>query len=175
MAKVLILSREFPKYHPRAGEQTKFVEQFFNSIYKQIDLTGKNGKPFAFLPGFNEFTTETKHHTIRQGKRWKVGDKFSPRVWSGKPYRSKQIILCEDVEIKKVYDFEMIAKLFIDECEFYINGRLITYPEMHDISQNDGMNYSSFLHWFCGANIADSNRKSFSGQIICWNETINYN
>lgn len=36
----------------------------------------------------------------------KVGDKFSPRVWSGKPYRSKMITIAPDIEVKQIWDFE---------------------------------------------------------------------
>ena len=33
MSRVLILSRQFPKYHPKSGEDTFFVEKFLKSVY----------------------------------------------------------------------------------------------------------------------------------------------
>jgi hypothetical protein len=98
MSKVITFSRVFPKYHPKAGQPTYFVEKFLSSInYKYYD------EDRQFNPRLSVDIFEPKHHTIRNGNRWKVGDKFSPRVWSGKPYNSKQIILSDDVEIKQIY------------------------------------------------------------------------
>lgn len=65
------------------------------TIPKELEEVFNHDK---FINGFS------KEHTIRKGKRWKVGDKFSPRIWSGKPYKSKQIILAPDTEIKQVFD-----------------------------------------------------------------------
>jgi hypothetical protein len=119
---------------------------------------------------------EPKHHTIRAGHRWKVGDKFSPRVWSGKPYQSKQIIIAPDIEVKKVWDFEV----FIDIKSGYdcvrLNGVLLHefdgnevfmggHLKLRTIAKNDGLEFEDFGNWF---------NKTMKGQIICWNENIEY-
>jgi len=159
MAKVLTFSKVFPKYHPKAGEPTYFVEQIMTSLMKYK-------KPHGL---------KEKHHTIRAGKRWKVGDKFSPRVWSGKPYASKQIIISPDFEVVKIWDFEMKPAAFWDECKYYINGILIT--DKHDfakLAENDGLSPVDFALWFAGKNAMDTKRKSFSGQIICWSDDVQY-
>ena len=72
--KVITLSKTFPVYHPRAGEQTGFAD--------------------AFLSG-------RKIHTIRENKEgyYKDGDIVSVRQWSGKPYASKQDTLKDGVRI----------------------------------------------------------------------------
>jgi len=92
MAKVITFSRTFPTYHPKAGQPTNFVEQFYNSIdpYKQTNVWDRNDLSFINEIAMNE--GRKKHHTIRAGSRWREGEKFSPRIWSGKPYNSKQIV-----------------------------------------------------------------------------------
>ena len=164
MSKVITFSRYFPSYHPRKGEETFFVEKFWEGIGESYFDQYKEARLGNFEP---------KYHTIRAGNRWKVGDKFSPRVWSGKPRRSKQIIIAPDIEIKKIWDFEM------DECGiFSIDSKYLLYdflssemdPEIK-LAKNDGLSQDDFFHWF----MPNFNKpKAFKGQIICWNENINY-
>lgn len=175
MSKVITFSRVFPAYHPRKGEDTYFVEQIWNGLgikFPSSDLvieleninTTELGvvKLYKFINSI-ETTKENglKYHTIRAGNRWKVGNKFSPRIWSGKPYNSKQIIIAPDIEIKRIWSFE---------CDkgglFYINKDWIDVTSS-DITKNDGLNADDFLNWF-------PINKPFKGQIICWNENINY-
>ena len=104
-----------------------------------------------------------KNHTIRSGNRWKVGDWFSPRIWSGKPYRSPQTTIYDDVEVKKVWDFEIG-----EEGRFIgINGKRLTPTELEALAGNDALMYQDFLRWF-------QYPKPFKGQIICWNENVEY-
>lgn len=138
MSKVITFSKFFPAYHPRKGEPTFFVEQIQGGL---------------------------KVHTIRAGSRWKVGDKFSPRIWSGKPYRTPQLTIAPDIEIKKIWDVEIAIGL----GGIRINGDwnfTDFYPLLEKLSKNDGLTISDFKSWF--------NTPSFIGQIICWNENINY-
>lgn len=165
MARVIIFSRVFPAYHPKKGEPTHFVEKLIKSL-DQIDFQfgNLNRDAFDFFDEdfYNEIATP-KHHTIRVGKRWKVGDKFSPRVWSGKPYRSKMITIAPDVEVKKVWDIGL--RIRGDFKEFYCNDADITTTSIELLSMNDGLLLGDFISWF---------NKPFEGQIICWNESINY-
>lgn len=164
MAKVITFSRTFPAYHPRKGDPTYFVEKFWESI-------GLPGKEYCFnLPDEYQNLLRSdsksvwpKFHTIRSGFRWGAGDKFSPRVWSGKPYQSKQIIIAPDIEIKKIWHFEKdpIGKNFI------LNGIEKSPDSLLEIAKNDGLELSDLLLWFKYPN-------PFSGQIICWNENISY-
>jgi hypothetical protein len=156
MSKVITFSRFFPKYHPKAGQPTYFVEKLLSSInYKYYD-EDRQFNPRLSVDGF-----EPKHHTIRKGNRWKVGDKFSPRVWSGKPYNSKQIIICPDIEIKQVFNF---TKDLISD-KWYVNGVEMSSAERIDLAQNDGLLYKDLLDWF---------QKPFNGQIICWSDAVSY-
>jgi hypothetical protein len=106
-------------------------------------------------------SVEPKYHTIRAGHRWKVGDKFSPRVWSGKAYRSKQFIIGPDIEVKKVWDIEKHHDFFM------INGNGVLAREVSELAKNDGLDELDLRHWF-------GKEPKFSGQIICWNDKIEY-
>src|SRR6185312_11465979 len=110
MSKVLTFSRTFPAYHARAGEPTYFVEKIWKFLW---DNEKSNYNPVreyfqcydeVFPVNYEDEKENIHHHapkvhTIRAGHRWKVGDKFSPRVWSGKTYCSKQITIAPDIEI----------------------------------------------------------------------------
>jgi len=159
MSRVLTFSRNFPAYHPKKGQQTFFVEKITKNLHKQglkpWDIPDEifNTEMYNIVEG--------KGHTIRAGHRWKAGDKFSPRVWSGKPYQSKQIIIAPDIEVKKVWNFECKS-----DGLFYINGKWVDVTSS-DIPKNDGLSDDDFLSWF-------PVNKPLDGQIICWDETIEY-
>lgn len=186
MSKVITFSRTFPAYHAKAGQPTYFVEKIWTSF--RVTVYFKPNEPTYFYQDPDELLTlnkhfpynlvsdliksignysdkfEPKHHTIRMGNRWKVGDKFSPRVWSGKPYQSKQIVIAPDIEIKQIYTFskDLIGK------DFYLNGFRLQPNQLIDIAKNDGLELSDMLLWL-------KYPKPFSNaQIICWSDSIDY-
>lgn len=163
MSRVLTFSRFFPSYHPRKGESTYFVEQIWNNLnYLKLPVPKNADVPADFLWSIRPLSNYgQKSHTIRAGNRWKVGDKFSPRCWSGKPYQSKQIIIAPDIEVKKSWKFECIA-----DGTFYLNGKWVDVTSC-DIPKNDGLSSDDFLDWF-------PENKPFIGQVICWNDKIEY-
>lgn len=163
--RTILFSRVFPAYHPRKCEETFFVEKIYNSIYEKegdwsnaIDPDGKNT---SYVIPLNHFIHDKKHHTIRAGSHWNVADKFSPRVWSGKPYRSKQITIAPDIEIKKIWDFE------IRDSKVLLNGWKIDDNILSAIAVNDGLTIKEMKQWF-------KYPKDFSGQLLCWNSEIEY-
>jgi len=163
MSKVITFSRVFPKHHPKSGQATYFVEQLYNSLFsRSISIYYPKGLEV------NESILGVKNHTIRSGNNWKVGDKFSPRVWSEKPYNSKQIILCEDVEIKKIYQIRIWRESLLN-LRFYINGEIISAPKIKELAENDGLLHRDLLDWF---NVPVE--KNFEGQIICWSSAVSY-
>lgn len=173
MSRVITFSQTFPAYHPKAGQPTYFVEQIWNGLIS-MELMGYDTRldlPTSFLNSLSKEDHLYKFHTIRLGNRWKVGDKFSPRIWSGKPYRSKQITIAPDIEVKKVWDFKI---------EKYHDGYWIDFgayklPPFIDfentglslLAMNDGLSVEDLLLWF-------KYPKPLEGQIICWNENIYY-
>lgn len=192
MSKIITFSRYFPAHHPRKGKPTNFVEKIFTSFRETVHFRPNEPTHFYVDPQnlyelnkhlpFNlisDFVKEIgnysdkfdpKFHTIRAGNRWKVGDKFSPRVWSGKPYRSKQIIIAPDIEVKKVWKFDIENKdVFIDsQIVFDSESGFIEKSKMiNAVAFADGLTVENFTAWF-------QYPKPFSGQIISWNENINY-
>ena len=102
-----------------------------------------------------------KHHTIRAGNNWKVGDMFSPRAWSGKPYNSPQITIAPDIRVEKVWDAEVDEDL----CLWIIGGDENDGDILDKVALNDGLELQDLLSWF---------NKPMVGQIICWNKKIEY-
>ncbi len=201
MSKVIIFSEYYPKHHPKAGEKTFFPEKILAGLdigkcvlwtVTQEDL----GIPIrtyydSLFDNIVFFRENIKHHTIRRGNRWKVGDWFSPRVWSGKQYRSKQIQFAPDIQVKKVWD------IIICRGREYVSFKINTTENgnshwifLKDIYKNktlalnDGLDPEDFVSWF---KVVSNAKKSheffakldtphiiFSGQIICWNDKIIY-
>jgi len=163
MSKVITFSRVFPAYHPRKGDPTYFVEKLNKSLpFKEYGIIFSdlihNDIPFFDIEYFK--TCDPKHHTIRAGNRWKVGDKFSPRVWSGKPYASKQMVIAPDIEIKSIWNISILG------LTIWVNGKVINSLEYSELAKNDGLTSADLKAWF--------NKIPFEGQIICWNENIKY-
>ena len=175
MSKVITFSTHFPIYHPKAGQPTFFVEKILAGLSDRHYPDFKIPKEFKNYDWYEYYNCNLqKHHTIRAGHRWKVGDKFSPRIWSGKPYRSKQIIIAPDIEIKKVWDFEIEVDkdyicVLIDKWALYEeNSRMVTQVDaLMTFAKNDGLSLQDFKDWFKWGT-------PFDGQIICWNENIEY-
>lgn len=189
MAKVITFSRVFPAYHPRAGQPTYFVEQIYNcqnavidnvefiatverqdleQLNPEIKYTSLIGDFLSSLRNRSGFT-DKKYHTIRAGKRFEAGDYFSPRVWSGKPYNSKQITIAPDTEIRYVWDFEITPDGII-----LLDGNTVGYhpcKRIEVVAKNDGLSRQDFEDWF----MPDLKKfKGFKGQVICWSPDVKY-
>ena len=130
MAKVITFSRTFPAYHPKKGQPTFFVEKFWKSLWDQnkaydIHLFQEPHDSHFHPMGANDMRNvhefKGKHHTIRAGHRFKTGDYFSPRVWSGKPYNSKQIKIADDTLIENTYN--IVISIEKDYRIIQIDGR----------------------------------------------------
>jgi hypothetical protein len=123
------------------------------------------GMDTAFVQSLSTDIDKWKHHTIRAGHRWKEGDWFSPRVWSGKSYASKQIQFAPDIQIKKIWNFD------VDPWESYvINSKPLCYSEFKAVALNDGFTAGDDLELWLNVKRGEA----FNGQIICWNENIEY-
>lgn len=187
MSKVITFSRKFPKGHIREGQPTEFVERIWGSnaiagtYSSQSELVKERNNYFSA----GKFDVNPKHHTIRRGNRWKVGEKFSPRVWSDAAYKSKQVTIAEDIEIVKIWDIVQV----INDGEISIwvtqNGNSVfginifkMQNQLHysppksvqkyiDLGVNDGLNEDDFRNWLTAYG-------NFKGQILCWNKDLEY-
>jgi hypothetical protein len=185
--KVLTFSKHFPKDHPKAGDKPYFVEKVWKSIWD--DYSGSNNplSPWwekydeAFPQWVNGFDDkenihqhQPKHHTIRSGSRFKAGDMASLRVWSDKPYRSKQVEFAQ-VEVKKVWPFSLhfVGDELIWQIPSIGSGAFeTTSNSLKIIANNDGLEVRDFLDLF----VIHPKTKGqvFTGQIICWSDKITY-
>lgn len=194
MSKVLTFSRTFPAYHPKKGHETDFIEKIWKSlgfsiydadtIYPGLKSDRFDINKFNSRESCHEIrriieraahvmpSVEPKYHTVREGYRFEEGEWFSPRVWSDKPYASKQIIIAPDIQVEQTWKFEikkMADGFWIDFGSYHVP------PDFEEdqtiirmLAKNDGLTVPNFLNWFKYPN------KPFKGQIICWNDTIKY-
>ena len=137
---VLTVSKTFPKTHKRAGEPTFFKDKII------LDRAFGNGKI----------------HTIRSNYQyWKnivekiqAGEAIlSIRYWSGKPYKSKQVEICQldkdsgvGVQELDMSAFKRVGLPFINfRDESGVGSKHINALELSD---NDGLSYDDFKEWF---------------------------
>lgn len=175
---VITFSRNFPSYHNKAGNETFFVEKLWMSFIAIGAISLSRACELSRETGIGNFNMNTirkadygyKSHTIRKGLRWKAGDMFSPRIWgtdvnpkSGKsgPYHSKQIIIGPDIELKKVWTFEVgkKGKISLDEKPYKYG--------IERFANHDGLDPEDLKGWF-------KYPKPFLGQVLCWDEDVCY-
>lgn len=174
--RVITFSRAFPSYHPRKGEPTHFVEKMIRGYLLQDTLFTLNSSmlDLGYLNKIEGMAPiepfKPKYHTIRIGQRWKAGHLFSPRVWSGKPYGSKQLDFLPPIKVSHVYKIEILPTY-----EIFIDGKFwcsFASERINELATNDGLEEVDFKCWFNG--IYPPKCKTFTGQIICWNPNIKY-
>lgn len=168
MAKVITFSRNFPAYHPKAGQPTGFAFKFWRSLPLRSWELSEYMEAYRKVHPWceSEFASWAQHppkyHTIRAGDRWNVGEKFSPRVWSGKPYNSKMITLAPDITIEKIWNVEVDSDL----CLWVLTDKEGEDDDLLEkVAMNDGLSLQDLRDWF---------NKPMIGQIICWSSKIDY-
>ena len=204
MSKVITFSKTFPKYHPKSGQPTGFVKSILrqqgvliNESYKSLLLKLNTKNLFSgklsyadIILFFEDLKKEDepfydKIHTIRGGSRFKKDEKFSPRVWSAKPYNSSQIIFFDDIKIKSEWDFKIITEDDDGENDWsfveFLGKQYTAYgyggyddKKMVEIAKNDGLEIKDFYDWFLTGRTKNqrinNEPKIFDGQIICWGD-----
>lgn len=107
-----------------------------------------------------------KLHTIREDKpnRWKKGNDTHFKVWSGKPYHSKNINFLPLVECISTQKIEIIYKdtdgLRMEIPTIYIDNDWIPFENIKSLAINDGFgSIEDFLNYF---------KSDFTGKIIHW-------
>jgi len=158
--KEIMFSRVFPAYHPRKGEPTYFVEKMLRQLIIDDKASTEDLKSeFVHIPILGRING--KGHTIRKGHHFTEGDYFKPKVWTVLPYKSVKHQFAPPVKVEKVYDFE------ITNGQIVIGGKLYATPWLNQVAHNDGLTLADFYAWF-------QYPKPFEGQIIVWNNEINY-
>jgi hypothetical protein len=190
MSRVMTFSRTYPAYHPKRGQQTFFVEkmiqwywdnvsnvmQGYHNVPEMLYALNHSKFPKDFYQQFsdtlNPEINEWKSHTIRGGHWYKPGDFFRPCIWTGAPYNSPQMQFLPALSIPKTWDFD------INGTDFYLDGRhqfALTGDgfDFDKVASNDGLNHIDLNDWFTKSPDFKKKRE-FNGQIICWNEKIEY-
>jgi len=143
---VLMISRTFPAYHQRKGEQTYFADK----ILKQYS-------------DFNNFLGWQKIHTIRNNyKLWKKRIEkiqagkavLSVRYWSGSPYNFKKDN-SKQIEFLRLDKDSGIGIQLLKFCDQDITSPMVDYFFMtykyisvEDLAKNDGLSFDDFEWWF---------------------------
>lgn len=118
---VLLMSTSFMKDHPRAGEPTKFDQKI---------LSGE--KIYTIRANYDYWKPIIDSVNAGEGV-------LSVRKWSGKPYRSKQVEICqfEEAGIQRIKRIARSGWL-VDDC----------LQSMTDLAGNDGLSQKDFRDWF---------------------------
>ena len=149
---VLTLSKDFPVWHPRAGQPTGFREKLANASYHVRH-------PESFEQG-EPHNEDEKYHTLRANyelwrKRFEqiaAGEAcLSIRQWTGKPYASKQ------VEIARLTREDGIGmQLLCFAGNFSKKDRELHRPivggtkevDYTQLAMNDGLTIKDWEDWF---------------------------
>ena len=183
MTKIIHYSQKYPDYHPMAGRPTFFVEKFLNYQVglswhepwyeeKLMSLPENEGKQHLVRDFIKNLSTEertTKRHTVRGDYRWFPGSRFSPRVWSGVPYKSKTIAFWPETTVHKIWEMVWDGE---DPYPF-INSKMIGFDVMEALAKNDGLTRQSLTEWFKLSPKFKISGK-FTGIIICWDPILSY-
>lgn len=130
-----MVSRVFPSYHPKAGQETGFRAK----IRAEMKLHTLRGNYELWKKRLDE---------VAAGKAY-----LSLREWSGKPYNSNQ------VEFHKLFAIDGVGvqKAVMKIGEFTWNNKLFRFPDVwinetdvnpKVIAHNDGLEYADFIDWF---------------------------
>lgn len=113
-----------------------------------------------------------KEQTVRPvPKRMpKAGDEISLRMWTGKPYRSKQRVLAEAL-ITKVETFELWVenpRVPRWNWKFIVGGKELDQDEWARFSRADGFDFTTdLIDWF-----AENHELPFTGIVIHWTRNL---
>lgn len=144
---VLIVSKQFPKKHPRAGERTDFIEKILNAL---------NSKNICYWE---------KKHTLRVNyDLWKkridevVNGKavISLRYWEGKPYRSKQITFATRTAADGIgVQMGVLTNLAFSVANEQGGAIHWKHIPITDVAENDGLSRDDFKAWLKGYDLSE--------------------
>lgn len=174
MARLMQFLQDYPGYHDKAGQPTYFIEKIYlalDELYGE-DFKWKQTLPLEFLNRLvvPEYKISPKWNTIREGKRWRVGEIFKPVTWEQTGGRMTKGNIAFDVapniEIKKIWNIR------VDNYQVYVNNKI--HYIGNGLSVNTGFeNPFDFIGWFMGTE-KYRHTHFFEGQIISWSDKIEY-
>lgn len=149
---VLIVSRYFPKTHPKNGQETRFIENILE-LLKIHTIRG------------NYDLWEKRIKEVQEGKAV-----LSVRYWSDKPYRSKQVEVCQfnqnsNVGIQELHYVKredlhnqepIIHGIYEDKIMILNNFGIHEMFTVELVAKNDGLNETDFKNWFKDVHTLDT-------------------
>jgi hypothetical protein len=154
---VLSVSQRFPTTHKKKGEPTGFVPKIYmNKTIGNLDIDylGEDEKRII-QEATKSYWMFVKRHTIRGNydlwkKRIAKVEKgeaiISIRIWSDKPYKSKQIEV-----------FQLSNKNGVGIQQIQLSKEMLKNPNslfyshtLNEVALNDGLDYKDFYDWFDG-------------------------
>ena len=134
---VLILSKIFPATHPRKGEPTGFREKFLAAI-KQ--LKGEWWKLHTIRANYELWAKRIAE--VQRGEAV-----LSVRMWSGRPYMSKQIEIARLTREDGI-GIQGLGFINVWGCDRYV---VDCYDApLSQLAHNDGLPVDDWLDWFKG-------------------------
>lgn len=140
----LMISKQFLKSHPRAGEPTYFKEKILNGLGEQ----NKDSRGLIYLAKIHTLR-ENYDHWARIANEVNAGrGVLSLRQWTGSPYNFQR-------DGSKPKEFLQLPKMGVQAIRLMtggvvLNGKEIPWYEFNEIYTNDGFSYfDDFFHWFC--------------------------
>jgi len=115
-----------------------------------------------FQPQFSPMIQSgRKYHTVRPVRKvpLRIGQPLSLRVWSGKPYRSKQVEFATATVIR-------VSQFWLGPAaEMKIDGLLLNWESQNYFAWHDGfLDAIALRYWF-----TKTHGLPFVGQVIYWN------
>lgn len=170
---VITLSPFFLKGHPKSGKPTRFRCKFlmgrnlsdaciWDCSYDGVENTQRScsrnaivedGKPWKF-PKIHTIRTNYKLWEKRIREVQEGNAVLSIRQWSGKPYRSKQVVIAnltknEGVGIQPLKITRFIEKLGNKEyVAISVDGDIKNTLTLEEIAHNDGLSFEDWAAWF---------------------------
>ena len=134
---VITLSKVFPKTHAKAGKETSFDLKFAFGLANII------GGKFHTIRANYELWRK-RFEEIKSGCA-----KLSVRQWSGKPYRSKQLLL-SDLDINDGIGLQCLTfpNFALDAVEIDGHPFEISEETLVNIAGNDGLDLDDWREWF---------------------------
>lgn len=164
----LPVSIKYPATHKRAGEPTYFVEKILNATISCGLLSVSEAERLKIDRDVFE-KCEPKAHTIRGNynlwaKRFEKIQRGEAVLelyyWSGKPYRSPSVTICQlgkddGVGVQKYHIAEYEDEMGEERACYCIDNRMKVGFLLSTLSKNDGLSLEDFKEWFRGYDLSN--------------------
>lgn len=168
---VLMVSRFFPGYHPRKGQDTNFPMQILHAVKNGTkNPDGSTNRVGIYAAYINKIHTIRGNYDLWKKRIDKVNEGkavLSLRYWSGKPYHSEQVEFLQLTKAgiqRAIINFRT-ASFHTTYLDWWVNegNSSLDYPleELSVVASNDGLSEYDLRAWF-----QDNKNSGFHGCVI---------